>query len=156
MMLCLSEHFLMSLPQASAEAIFEISREIATANADCSITCQKAIRDAPSRYQPAVGEGHDGEFRHPTTPASLRPTITKGLLSGRSDGSRQDQIPRPPRLGGWRTAVPIAASERSKPTRGETRFLVAGATRCSFERLSAGNLHQKTLRLAADETRRTQ
>jgi hypothetical protein len=27
------EHFLMSLPQASAEAIFEISREIATANA---------------------------------------------------------------------------------------------------------------------------
>ena len=31
MMLCLSEHFLMSLPQASAEAIFEISREIATA-----------------------------------------------------------------------------------------------------------------------------
>ena len=42
-----------------------------------------------------------------------------------------------------RTAVPIAASERSKPTRGETRFLVAGATCCSFERLSAGNLHQK-------------
>ena len=31
MMLCLSEHFLMSLPHASAEAIFEISREIATA-----------------------------------------------------------------------------------------------------------------------------
>jgi len=54
------------------------------------------------------------------------------------------------------TAVPIVASERSKPTRGETRFLVAGATRCSFERLSEGKLHQKTLRLAADETRLTQ
>jgi len=34
---CHSKHFVMSLPQANAEAIFEISREIATA--------KNAVRD---------------------------------------------------------------------------------------------------------------
>ena len=37
MMLCLSEHFLMRLPQANAEAIFEISCEIATAKTPSEI-----------------------------------------------------------------------------------------------------------------------
>ncbi len=100
MMLCLSEHFLMSLPQASAEAIFEIYREIATAKPpsgimDCSITCRKQFETLHPGISPQWVKDMMVNFGIQRPQPSLRPTVTKGLLSERSDGSRQDQIPRP-------------------------------------------------------------
>ena len=90
----------MSLPQASAEAIFEIYREIATAKPpsgimDCSITCRKQFETLHPGISPQWVKDMMVNFGIQRPQVASGELLRKALLSGRSDGSRQDQIPRP-------------------------------------------------------------
>jgi hypothetical protein len=84
--------FFMSLPQASAEAIFEISREIATAKPTVASHARKQFETLHPGISPPWVKDMMVNF------GIQRPQPRFGQLlrkAGRSDGSRQDQIPRP-------------------------------------------------------------
>ena len=72
----------MSLPQASAEAIFEISREIATAKPTVASHARKQFETLHPGISPPWVKDMMVNFGIQRPQPSLRPAVTKGLLSG--------------------------------------------------------------------------
>ena len=101
MMLCLSEHFLMSLPQASAEAIFEISREIATAKPTVASHARKQFKTLHPGISPPWVRDMMVNFGIQRPQPRFGQLSRKAYCQGGPTVRARTRFLDPPRLGGW-------------------------------------------------------